>query len=151
MKYDVFALPVLFAAIALAFTFWLVRSRRVTPLDLSDLLSEGLGLTSKVLTPGDGPIANQGDRVVVHYVGWLESGRKFDSSRDRGRPFAFWLGRGDVIKGWDAIVSRMRVGEKRLVRIPPDLAYGDRRAGIIPPGSPLVFEIELLSIEDLRA
>ncbi|MBO9539797.1 FKBP-type peptidyl-prolyl cis-trans isomerase [bacterium] len=151
MPNAVVVLSVLVAAIALAFIVWRARRPGGAPRDLSDLHADELGLESKVLSPGHGPIPNQGDRVVVHYVGWLENGQRFDSSRARNRPFEFWLGRGEVIKGWDAIVSRMQVGEKRLVRIPPELAYGDRRVGTIPPGSPLLFEIELLSIVDLRA
>lgn len=151
MHYNTVALAVLVAVIALAGVFLLARRPVGTPLDLSDLSEDESGLASKIITPGDGPIANKGDRVVVHYVGWLEDGKKFDSSRDRGRPFEFWLGRGDVIKGWDLVVSQMRVGEKRLVRIPPGLGYGERRMGGIPPGSALVFEIELLALRDLRS
>ena len=99
------------------------------------------------LKPGNGPEAKAGDRVVVHYVGTLTDGKKFDSSRDRGKGFDFKLGAGQVIKGWDQGVAGMKVGQMRKLTIPPHLAYGDRGfPGAIPPGATLVFEVELLSI-----
>jgi FKBP-type peptidyl-prolyl cis-trans isomerase FkpA len=108
-----------------------------------------------VLQPGDGAVARSGDRVRVHYTGWLyderEPGRRgaeFDSSRPRGEAFAFALGRGQVIRGWDEGVVGMAVGEVRELAIPADLGYGSRGAGgIIPPHQPLLFEVELLAIE----
>ena len=96
---------------------------------------------------GTGPEAKAGQRVSVHYTGTLESGRKFDSSRDRGQPFEFDLGAGRVIRGWDEGVAGMRVGGKRRLVIPPELGYGSRGAGnVIPPGATLVFEVELLGV-----
>ncbi len=95
---------------------------------------------------GDGPEAKAGDSVSVHYTGWLVSGRQFDSSRDRGQPFEFPLGAGRVIKGWDEGVAGMKAGGVRKLIIPPDLGYGTRGAGPIPPGATLIFEVELLEI-----
>jgi peptidylprolyl isomerase len=96
---------------------------------------------------GTGAEAKPGDPVKVHYTGWLtdEGGTVFDSSLKRGQPFEFALGRGMVIKGWDEGVAGMKVGGVRRLRIPSNLAYGDRGAGgLIPPGATLVFEVELL-------
>ncbi len=99
------------------------------------------------LAPGSGAEAKAGMTVDVHYTGWLTTGTKFDSSLDRGKPFSFKLGAGQVIKGWDQGVVGMRVGGKRRLTIPSHLAYGDRGfPGAIPPGATLVFEVELLGV-----
>ena len=99
------------------------------------------------LREGTGPAAALGQTVVVHYVGTLTDGKKFDSSRDRGRGFTFPLGAGRVIKGWDQGVPGMKVGSVRKLTIPPHLAYGaNGYPPVIPPNSTLVFEVELLSI-----
>jgi FKBP-type peptidyl-prolyl cis-trans isomerase len=96
---------------------------------------------------GTGPAAKAGDRVSVHYVGTLADGKQFDSSRDRGQPFAFKLGQGQVIRGWDVGVEGMQVGGVRKLTIPPDEGYGARGAGgVIPPNATLHFEVELLKI-----
>jgi FKBP-type peptidyl-prolyl cis-trans isomerase FkpA len=104
------------------------------------------GLQYEDLKVGDGAVATSGHTVSVHYTGWLTNGKKFDSSLDRGEPFSFQLGAGQVIKGWDEGVAGMKVGGKRKLIIPPQLAYGDRGVGngLIPPHSTLVFEVELL-------
>ncbi|MCS6976467.1 MAG: FKBP-type peptidyl-prolyl cis-trans isomerase [Gemmatales bacterium] len=106
------------------------------------------GLKYVDLKEGTGPEAKKGDTVEVHYTGWLKDGKKFDSSLDRGKPFSFPLGAGRVIKGWDEGVAGMKVGGKRKLIIPPDLAYGSRGAGgVIPPNAELTFEVELLKIK----
>ena len=114
------------------------------------------GLTMKKLANGYGRAAVPGDIAVVHYTGWLydESapdgrGEKFDSSVDRGETFDFPLGAGRVIKGWDEGVAGMLIGEKRELKIAPELGYGDRGAGaVIPPGATLIFEVELKDLRD---
>jgi peptidylprolyl isomerase len=98
--------------------------------------------------PGSGAAAKVGDTVEVHYTGTLKDGTKFDSSRDRGRPFSFHLGAGRVIKGWDEGVAGMKVGGKRTLVIPANLGYGARGApNLIPPNAELRFEVELLTIK----
>jgi FKBP-type peptidyl-prolyl cis-trans isomerase len=103
-------------------------------------------LRTTTLQPGKGPAATVNDKLRVHYTGWLEDGTKFDSSRDRGTPFEFRLGLGQVIKGWDQGILGMQVGEKRRLIIPPSLGYGHAGRSSIPPNSTLIFEVELLAI-----
>jgi FKBP-type peptidyl-prolyl cis-trans isomerase FkpA len=103
-------------------------------------------LVSQDLVVGTGATAATGDTVTVNYVGTLVNGTKFDSSYDRGQPFTFRLGAGQVIAGWDQGVVGMRVGGKRRLTIPPSLGYGSQANGPIPANSTLIFEIELLSI-----
>jgi FKBP-type peptidyl-prolyl cis-trans isomerase len=107
----------------------------------------GAKLEIEELTVGTGTEAKAGNTVDVHYTGWLTDGKKFDSSVDRGEPFSFKLGAGMVIRGWDLGVQGMKVGGKRKLTIPSDLAYGDRGyPGAIPPKATLVFEVELLKV-----
>ena len=98
-------------------------------------------------TVGTGDVAVVGKNVSVHYTGWLENGKKFDSSVDRGQSFSFPLGAGRVIKGWDEGVQGMKVGGKRKLTIPSELGYGSRGAGgVIPPNATLIFDVELLGV-----
>ena len=105
------------------------------------------GLIIEELVLGEGAVVAAGQSVIVHYTGWLTSGKKFDSSKDRDDPFVFPLGAGHVIRGWDEGVQGMKVGGSRKLTIPPELGYGTRGAGgVIPPNATLVFEVELLGI-----
>jgi len=104
------------------------------------------GLEVEILQQGEGEEAKDGDSVSVHYTGTLVDGTKFDSSVDRGQPFQFGLGAGQVIQGWDLGVKGMKVGEKRKLTIAPELGYGSTDMGSIPPNSTLIFEVELLGI-----
>jgi FKBP-type peptidyl-prolyl cis-trans isomerase FkpA len=105
------------------------------------------GLQYIDLVVGTGAIAEAGQTVTVHYTGWLENGKKFDSSVDRGQSFSFPLGAGRVIKGWDEGVKGMKVGGKRKLTIPPKLGYGAQGAGgVIPPHATLIFDVELLGL-----
>jgi len=110
------------------------------------------GLRIIDVKPGTGPVPQAGQTVTVNYTGWLfvdgKKGKKFDSSLDRGEPFSFTLGQGQVIKGWDEGLATMHVGGKRTLIIPPDLGYGARGAGgDIPPGATLMFDIDLLGVK----
>lgn len=108
-------------------------------------LPDGLKYTD--LVTGKGARPQKGQTVEVHYVGTLTDGKKFDSSRDRGQPFSFAIGEGQVIPGWDEGVATMRVGGRRKLIVPPKLGYGDAGAGgVIPPGATLIFDIELLGV-----
>jgi FKBP-type peptidyl-prolyl cis-trans isomerase FkpA len=104
------------------------------------------GLKVEVLKEGSGAATKAGDTISVHYVGTFIGGKKFDSSRDRGMPFIFTLGAGQVIQGWDLGLVGMQVGESRKLTIPSNLAYGPNDYAGIPGGSTLIFEVELLNI-----
>jgi peptidylprolyl isomerase len=130
-------------------------SLAVLPLATSVLAQEQVtasGLRYTEVKPGNGETARRGQTAVVHYTGWLmeggQKGRKFDSSRDRGQPFAFPLGAGRVIKGWDEGVAGMKTGGQRTLVIPPQLGYGAAGAGggVIPPNATLIFDVELIEL-----
>lgn len=116
----------------------------VTPVDNSVVAPNSLDI--KTLREGTGDSAKPGDKLEVHYTGTLMNGTKFDSSRDRGEPFIFTLGAGQVIRGWDQGMIGMKVGEVRKLTIPAELGYGSADMGVIPPNSALIFEVELLKI-----
>ncbi len=115
-------------------------------------MPSGWSYETLIAAPAKAKAPKHGQRVSVHYTGWLDSngkeGRKFDSSVDRGQKFEFYLGRGAVIRGWDEAVADMKIGEKRRIYLPADLAYGNRGAGnIIPPNAALIFDIELFDAQ----
>jgi FKBP-type peptidyl-prolyl cis-trans isomerase FkpA len=115
--------------------------------DLRKMKRSDGGLYTQDLREGEGERARAGQTVAVHYTGWLPDGTKFDSSLDRGEPFNVVLGAGNVIAGWDQGLQGMRVGGRRLLVIPPSMAYGNQVIGdVIPAGSTLVFDVEMLEI-----
>jgi peptidylprolyl isomerase len=119
-----------------------------TPVDESKYTTTEQGIKYVDLVAGDGPAVSNGQLVVAHYTGWLEDGTKFDSSIDRGEPYTFNLGMGQVIPGWDIGLRGMQVGATRQLVVPPELAYGEKGAGgVIPPNATLIFEIELLEVQ----
>ena len=106
-----------------------------------------MGLQVEGLVVGDGAEAQSGKEITVHYTGWLTDGTQFDSSIDRKQPLSIVLGVGQVIKGWDQGIEGMKIGGKRKLTIPPELAYGNRAVGgVIPKNATLVFEVELLGV-----
>jgi len=144
-------LPSLLPSLALLCSLFLVACNESAPWPGGSVA--GLERIDEVI--GEGAEATPGSKVSVHYTGWLydervpeKRSRKFDSSLDRGQPFSFVLGAGQVIRGWDDGVAGMRVGGKRTLLIPSELGYGSRGAGrVIPPNASLVFEVELLDVE----
>ncbi len=119
---------------------------------MSETITTATGLQYIDTVVGDGAEAKGGERVTVHYTGWLynnrEKGKKFDSSVDRNEPFKFPLGAGRVIAGWDQGVKGMKIGGKRTLILKPELGYGARGAGgVIPPNAMLIFDVELLGLE----
>ncbi|MEZ5899450.1 MAG: FKBP-type peptidyl-prolyl cis-trans isomerase [Hyphomicrobium sp.] len=124
-----------------------------TGIDMSNAKTTASGLQIIDTQEGTGDAPKTGQTCVMHYTGWLykdgAKGAKFDSSVDRGKPFAFTIGVGQVIKGWDEGVASMKVGGKRTLIIPPQLGYGARGAGgVIPPNATLIFDVELLDLKD---
>jgi len=122
---------------------------KMSEVDEVDYMTTDSGLMYYDIVEGDGEMPPEAATVIVHYTGWLEDGTKFDSSLDRGEPFAFMLGQGQVIPGWDEGVATMKVGGKRQLRIPAELGYGEAGSGgVIPPGATLIFDVELLAIQE---
>lgn len=107
------------------------------------------GLAIATLSDGSGTPAGKGASVKVRYTGWLEDGTKFDSSEDKGQPFEFKLGSGQVIQGWEEALAGAKPGERRQIVVPASLAYGSRQVGNIPPNSTLIFDVEVVSVGDL--
>lgn len=118
------------------------------PMVSGDTVTTDSGLKYIVMAEGEGPTPEAGNLIGAHYTGWLLDGTKFDSSRDLGKPLQFPIGQGRVIRGWDEGLMSMSVGERRVLIIPPELAYGERGTpgGPIPPGATLIFDVELMSI-----
>ncbi len=115
---------------------------------MGDVIKTASGLQYEELNVGTGAEAKAGMQVTAHYHGTLANGTVFDSSYDRGQPFNFRLGAGQVIKGWDEGIAGMKVGGKRRLTIPPELGYGPRGAGgVIPPNATLIFEVELVGVK----
>ena len=115
---------------------------------MADQITTASGLQYVDEVVGDGPSPQTGRKVTVHYTGTFPDGRKFDSSRDRNRPFQFTIGQGQVIRGWDEGVATMKVGGKRILTVPSHLGYGAAGAGgAIPPNATLVFDVELLGVD----
>ncbi len=136
------------AALALAVPMAMAQTDTSAPSPVSGKgKTTSSGLTYWDIAVGSGATATKGKTVTVHYTGWLSNGKKFDSSVDKGRPFQFALGAGQVIAGWDEGVAGMKVGGKRQLKIPPQLGYGARGAGgVIPPNATLIFDVELLGV-----
>ena len=156
-KHQIAIIIPLYAFIASVLPVWFLLAPRdylSTYLKIATITTLAVGiifvhpeLKVEAITTGGGPSPKHGDTVTVHYTGWLSDGTKFDSSVDRDEPFAFVLGTGQVIRGWDSGVAAMRVGDKARLTIPPELAYGEQGyPGAIPPNATLIFEVELLSI-----
>ena len=130
-----------------------LKSQGNMDIDLSQAQTTSTGLMYIETEAGEGTVPETGQKVEVHYTGYLaedgvKRGKKFDSSVDRGQPFVFTLGVGQVIKGWDEGIAKMNVGTKSTLIIPPDLGYGARGAGrVIPPNSTLIFDVELLGVK----
>ena len=112
-----------------------------------NFVTQSSGVKIEVIKEGTGASPQQGQMVTVHYTGWLTDSTKFDSSVDRGQPFTYKFGVGQVIQGWDDGVATMKVGGISKFIIPPELGYGNRDLGVIPPNSTLVFQVELLGIQ----
>jgi len=146
-------IPIIIVLLAIILSFYLLNEI-LKPEEVTEKIEETgseetvKDLAIEILEEGTGEEAQNGDSLKVHYTGTLEDGTKFDSSLDRGDPFVFTLGVGQVIKGWDLGLLGAKVGDKRRLTIPADLGYGETGAaeGKIPPGATLIFEIEVLEI-----
>jgi len=141
------AVPFLMAAPAYADGRWAQHFGEFSDADFEGMQTTPSGLQYKVVSEGSGGKPYAGQKIKANYAGYLLNGNKFDASYDRGKPLEFNVGVGNVIKGWDEALLDMKVGEKRLLKIPPELGYGSRGAGgVIPGGATLVFYVELVSL-----
>ena len=147
---------ILFVGLTTLGLIYLLDSNKISPVAEVQDIGENISMQGENekelkiedIMVGTGIEATAGKAVSVHYVGTLTDGTKFDSSRDRGTPFEFIRGAGEVIQGWDLGVVGMKVGGKRILTIPPELGYGSQGAGgVIPPNATLIFEIELLEVK----
>lgn len=132
------------------FTFGFYQGPTLTSVTNSTIptaMPKATGLKIEDIQEGTGEAVKSGDTIVIHYKGTLTNGTTFDSSYDRGQPFETTIGVGQVIEGWDKGIIGLKVGGKRTLTIPPDMGYGERAAGDIPPNSTLIFEVELLEIK----
>jgi FKBP-type peptidyl-prolyl cis-trans isomerase len=146
IKKEIITVIIILLAIALAF-FLMMRPKELNaPTTEQNSTTSMNDLKIEVLQEGTGELSKNGDELTVHYTGTLEDGTKFDSSVDRGTPFSFTLGAGQVIQGWEQGMLNMKVGEKRRLTIPYSLGYGENGYGPIPPKATLIFEVELLEI-----
>ena len=143
-----FLIIVLAVAVIMPLGYFFIPAGQVNTNQQTVRNTPGLGI--EILQEGEGEAIAAGNIAVVHYTGTLEDGTKFDSSLDRGEPFLFMLGAGQVIQGWDQGVEGMKVGEKRKLTVPPELGYGPAGTpgGPIPPNATLFFEVELLNSID---
>ena len=144
----IFLIIIILVIVGLGIYFLLQNNKNTETPKTNPTIFEIQGMKVEILKEGTGEEAKNGDTVSVHYIGTLENGQKFDSSIDRGVPFSFTLGTGQVIKGWDLGVLGMKLGEKRKLTIPAELGYGEGGAGggLIPSNATLIFEVELLGI-----
>jgi len=149
MKYRIATAILVLTAITLSAQTAAQKTDTSAPTKVTgDGVKTSSGLQYWDITVGTGDVAKQGSHVKVHYTGWLTNGKKFDSSVDRGQPFEFTIGRGEVIKGWEEGVTGMKVGGKRQLRIPPELGYGrEGYPGAIPANATLIFDIQLLAVK----
>jgi FKBP-type peptidyl-prolyl cis-trans isomerase len=153
-KYGIVALAIVFLTALVLYaqtaTHKAARPNTSAPTKVTgDGVKTASGLQYWDIKVGAGASANTGDKVTVHYTGWLTTGKKFDSSVDANQPFDFTIAAGDVIKGWDEGVAGMKVGGKRQLRIPPELGYGatGTPGGPIPPNATLIFDVQLLAVK----
>lgn len=141
-------LIVILILIATGLVYYFGFYQKKTPGEGGESTSTPNPLKIEILKEGTGEAAKNGDTVIVHYAGTLADGTKFDSSIDRGQPFSFVLGSGQVIQGWEQGILGMKVGEKRKLTIAPELAYGSSGVGgVIPANAFLIFEVELLEVQ----